>query len=272
VLQATTDGPVARLILNRPRKANALSGELLAALDAALADVASDRSVKVVLLEGAGTGFSAGYDIEPGGAVEGSKADIVADWLRLRGNAERWMRLWRFPKPIVAKVHGYCIAGGLELATACDLVVAAEGTRFGYPAVRGVGVPPFMMLPFLVNARVVRQMLFTGDSVYGQEAVDIGLANRVVPLEELEDTARGLAERIALMPLEQLILGKASLLRTYEIMGVGPAALSGVEFDSISHFGPAVQDFWNRSREHGVREAVRVRDEPFDGGSSGVPV
>lgn len=263
VLESVTQGPVARITLNRPSRANALDSELLEALDESLVSIASDPSVKVVVIEGAGRGFSGGYDITPGGSVEGSKKDIVQDWLRLRANAERWMRVWRFPKPIIAKVHGYCIAGGLELATACDIVVAADDTRFGYPAVRAVGVPPFMMLPFVVSSRVVRELLFTGDSVIGARAAEIGLVNRVVPSAQLEEAVAGVAARIALMPLEQLVLAKASLIRSYEIVGLGTAAVSGVEFDAISHFGPSVQEFWQRSRTDGVREAVRKRDEPF---------
>ena len=263
VIAVRQAGPVARITISRPGRANAMNADVLESLDQVLASVASDPTTKVAVIEGAGKGFSAGYDIEPGGSVEESKNDIVADWLRLRANAERWSRLWRFPKPVIAKVHGYCIAGGLELVTACDLVIATEDSRFGYPAVRAVGTPPFMMLPLLVGGRIAREMLFTGDSITGSEAVAAGLANRAVPAEELESEVHRIAERIALMPLEQLMLAKASIIRGQDILGYGPAMLSGVEFDAISHFGNAVQSFWQRSRAEGVKAAIRHRDEPF---------
>jgi len=124
-IKCWTEGAVARIRLNRPEKSNAMSAELLAELDVALAQIADNQDVHVTLIDGAGAGFCAGYDITPGGSTDKSKGNIIADWLRLRGNIQRWVRLYKHPKPIIAKVHNYCLAGGFELAMACDLVVAA---------------------------------------------------------------------------------------------------------------------------------------------------
>jgi enoyl-CoA hydratase len=262
-LQCWTEGAVARVRLNRPEKSNALNGELLGELDRALALIADDHELKVTLIDGAGRGFSGGYDITPGGSLEQSKGNIVADWLRLKGNAQRWVRLHKHPKPVIAKIHGYCLAGGFELAMACDLVVAAQDVRLGYPAVRAVGTPPFLIFPMIAQLRTVRRLMFTGDTVSGAEAVGLGLANEAVPVAELEVTASRLAQRVALMPLDQLLLLKASLVRTYEILGLDSIAMSGVEFDAISHFGPVVQEFWKVTREEGIKAAVQKRDAPF---------
>lgn len=263
VLNNHIKGSVGHIQLNRPDRANALSAELLAGLDSALAQFEADDDVKVVIISGAGDGFCGGYDIQPGGLLEASKSNPVLDWRRLHANAQRWLRLWRFPKPVIAQVHGYCLAGGLELVSACDFVVAADDSRFGYPAVRGVGVPPLMLFTLMMHPHALRRLLYTGDSLYGNDAVGAGLATEAVPLARLQKSVDDLAERIALMPLEQLLLAKASLVRTYDAMGVGQAALGGVEFDVISHFSGPVQNFWEVARRDGVRSAVRQRDQPF---------
>ncbi|MCZ7661737.1 MAG: enoyl-CoA hydratase-related protein [Thermoleophilia bacterium] len=258
-----TEGPVARIRLNRPEKSNAMSAELLSELDAALARIADDEDVRVTLLDGAGAGFCAGYDITPGGSTDKSKGNIVADWLRLKGNIQRWVRLYKHPKPIIAKIHNYAVAGGFELAMACDLVVASDDCRLGYPAVRSVGTPPFMIFPLLAQMRVVKRMLYTGDTVSGAAAVALGFVNEAVPAAELEGTASKLARRVALMPLDQLLLLKSSVVRAYEILGLDAIAMSGVEFDAVSHFGPVVQEFWKVTREEGLKVAVERRDAPF---------
>ncbi len=268
-LQCWTEGAVARVRLNRPDKSNALSGELLTELDHALSQIAEDRELRVTLFDGAGTGFSGGYDITPGGSVEQSKGNIVADWLRLKGNAQRWLRLHKHPKPTIAKIHGYCLAGGFEFSQACDLVIAAEDTRIGYPAVRAVGTPPFLIFPMIAQLRTVRRLLLTGDSVTGSAAVQLGLVNEAVPASKLEAAASRLAQRVACMPLDQLVLLKASLVRAYEIMNIDSITMSGVEFDAISHFGPVVQDFWKVAREEGMKAAVKRRDAPFEEPSTG---
>jgi enoyl-CoA hydratase len=206
-----------RLTLNRPAKLNALSGVLVAALMDALDAAEANPEVRVIVIEGAGRAFSAGYDLteEAEGWVGGPtqwRALLAAD-------IAATLRLLDCPMPVIAQVHGYALAGGLELAMACDLIVAAEGTKFGEPEIRYGSAPVTLLMPYLIGQKKTRELLFTGDLIDAVEAERIGLVNRVVPAERLEAEVDALADRLARTPPEVIGPTKAMLNRAMDAAG-----------------------------------------------------
>ncbi|MEZ5269557.1 MAG: enoyl-CoA hydratase-related protein [Microthrixaceae bacterium] len=218
-----TDDPaphVRRLTLNRPDKRNALSHQLRAELIDALQRADQDPDVRVTIVRGAGTCFSAGYDL--GGANEGVDmphftAEGEGQWPR--HVTETWMSIWDLAKPVIAQVHGYCLAGGSELATGCDLVYVAHDAKMGYPAVR-FGVPDMHFHAWMLGMRAAMEMMVTGDSISGDEAVRLGWANRAFDEADLDDEVLAVAERVALIPTDIVSLNKRTVHRAMDAMGM----------------------------------------------------
>jgi enoyl-CoA hydratase/carnithine racemase len=181
-----------RLTLNRPDKLNALNGAMVAALMTALDAAEADPDVRVIVLAGAGRAFSSGYDLTE--EAEGTIGGPVEWRDLLAADVAATLRFLDSPKPVIAQVHGYALAGGLELAMACDLVVAAEGTKLGEPEIRYGSAPVTLLMPYLIGQKRTRELLLTGDLIDAVEAERIGLVNRVVPREQLLDEAIKLAE------------------------------------------------------------------------------
>lgn len=270
-------GKVARLTLNRPDRLNAINAALRDTLEAHLRDIAVDPGISVVVLRGAGRAFCAGYDLnalpgndappEPGAPVSSDYMgglSVTEDQERLRQTVDRWMWLWSFPKPTIAQVHGYCLAGGGELAAMCDIGICSDDAQFGHPASRAVGIPPTLCLwPMKIGLARTKEMLFTGDLVSGKEAAEIGIVNRSVPIDELESTVMHLAERIAMTPLEALRIHKSVANRWFETLGVRTCAALGVEFDVLFHQTATAADFSQRVKSEGLGRALEVRDGPF---------
>jgi enoyl-CoA hydratase len=190
----TLDGPLAWITLNRPAKLNAINGEMLRGIDAALDRAEADEQVRVILLHGEGRAFSAGFDLQ----MEADPADSEATSAELRHDFATIMRFWHSPKPTIAAVHGYCLGSAMEMALACDITLAAEDCRFGAPEVRfGSGIVA-LLLPWLCGPKRAKELLLTGnDKVSAAQAEAWGLVNRVVAAEALSDTARELAMGIA---------------------------------------------------------------------------
>src|ERR1700760_521978 len=267
-----TDGPVATITLNRPEKLNALSEGLRADLHDALVALNPGDRVRVIRLKGAGRAFCPGYDLSPGrpsdGHVYGSEdtgngtaahgdaladygeASISTDRERMRGMVDSWMWMGTYRKPIIAQTHNYCLSGGLDLIGTCDIVFAAEGTRFGHPAARGMGIPPIMgMLPMKIGAAATKELLFTGDLVDAQTAKELGIIQHVVPAAELDERVMALCQRIAMQPLDMLTIHKHATNRWMELQGVRTAAYESADYDAIAHLSPATREFARRSRE-----------------------
>jgi enoyl-CoA hydratase len=267
VLLEKTDR-VATVTLNRPDKRNAMNEALLEGLSGCLQELDGSDDVSVIILRGAGRAFCAGYDIEPSndGARSGylKSGDVVGDRWRLRRNAKRMLELWDLRTPVIAQVHGYALAGGSELALMCDLVVAADDAKIGFPAVRGLGVPPLSIYASVIGIRWAKQLLLTGDSVTGAEAARIGMINTSVPAEDLAGATHALASRVAKIPKDLLALNKASVNTAYEVLGFRAAALLGADFDALSHRTPAVLDFFARAESDGLAAALRDRDAKFE--------
>ncbi len=273
------DGPVATITLNRPERLNALSQGLLSDLEAALRELNPGDDVRVIRLRGAGRAFCPGYDLRgggrntPGSGSQGQRGDALADFGEssialdregLRAMIDRWLWIWNYRKPIIAQTHSYCLSGGLDLIGACDIVFAAEGTRFGHPAGRALGIPVTIgMLPFKIGGAATKDLLFTGDLIDADRARELGLVTHVVPADELDERTAAFCRRVALTPMDGLTVHKHVTNRALEIMGIRLAAMEGAEYDAIFHMTPAAAEFSRRSQGEGLRAALDWRDGPF---------
>jgi enoyl-CoA hydratase/carnithine racemase len=264
VLLAEDLGPVRRLTLNRPASLNALSSELMDALDEVFAAAADDDDVRVVILRGAGRAFCAGYDLKQD-AEEGAKD--AAGWHReLDRDTRRLLRILELPKPVIASIHSYCLAGGMDLMLACDLAVAAEDAVFGYVDIRfGSGIVS-MFLPWIVGVRAAKELVFTGeDRIPAAEAHRIGLVNRLVPHEELDGATLALAEEIA--KNEPFVVGtmKASINRVWQLSGLRAALDANIELDVMIETAnlPARDEFRRITQEEGLKAAIAWRDARY---------
>jgi len=256
---------VARLTLNRPEKLNAMSPQLLGEFDRVLDVLEADRDASVLIIRGAGRAFCAGFDITPQREGAGlGEFSVSTDRLGLKKIIERWQRLWSLPKPTIAQVQGYCLAGGTELVGHCDIVIAADDAQFGHPAGRALGVIPTLSLwPYLMGMRKSKELFFTGDLISAPDALQWGLINRVVPRDQLDAETEGFAKRVALVPLDLLMLHKAAVNRFFEIMGLRAAEQSAADLDVIAHQTPAVKQWSQASRGKGLKAALKERDEKF---------
>jgi enoyl-CoA hydratase len=257
-------GPVRRLTLNRPRALNALNGELVQALSEALSEAAGDDAVSVLILCGAGRAFCAGYDLEEdAGAGPMDSAKWFGD---LKRSAGRMLELVDHPKPVIAQVHSYCLAGGTDLMLACDLCVCSGDASFGYPDIRfGSGVVT-MLLPWVVGARKAKELLFTGeDRIPAGEALRIGLVNRVVPADELGDATLALANEIAKNEPFVVRTTKRAINRVWELAGMREGVAANVELDVMIEAAnlPQRDEFRRITQEQGLKAAIAWRDARF---------
>ncbi|MEX2292908.1 MAG: enoyl-CoA hydratase-related protein [Acidimicrobiales bacterium] len=254
---------VRRLTLNRPEKRNALNHPLRGQLIEALHDADLDEDVHVTIIRGAGTSFSAGYDL--GGGNEGHEyphftAPGEGQWPR--HVTETWMGIWDLQMPVIAQVHGYCLAGGSELATGCDLVYVAEDAKMGYPAVR-FGVPDMQFHAWLLGMRSAMEMMVTGDSISGTEAVRLGWANRAFPEADLDDAVLAVAKRIALLPPDIVQLNKRTVHRAMDHMGLRQSIRAGTDICALGIHQESFEVFLTEMRTKGLTAALQHRDEPF---------
>jgi len=266
VLLSEDLGPVRRLTLNRPGSLNALNAELMDALEAAFDAAAEDDEVRIVVLRGAGRAFCAGYDLNQD-AEEGTKD--AAEWHReLDRDTKRLLRILELPKPVIASVHSYCLAGGTDLMLACDLAVASDDAVFGYVDIRfGSGVVS-MFLPWVVGVRKAKELLFTGeDRIPADEALRIGLVNRVVPRDELGAATMALAQEIAKNEPFVVQTTKRALNRAWDVAGFRAALAANTELDVMIETAnlPARDEFRRITSEQGLKAAIAWRDAKFRG-------
>jgi enoyl-CoA hydratase len=264
VLLSEDLGPVRRLTMNRPWALNALNGELMDALMRALDEAAEDDRIHVLILRGTGRAFCAGYDLNED--AEGGPLD-AGDWHRvLKEDSDRMLRLLDHPKPVIASIHSYCLAGGTDLMLACDLAVAADDAYFGYVDVRfGSGVVS-MFLPWVVGVRAAKELLFTGeDRVPAAEALRIGLVNRVVPRDRLEEETLSLAEEIAKNEPFVIQATKRAVNRVWDVAGFRSAMEANTEIDVTIESAnlPARDEFRRITQEHGLKAAIAWRDARY---------
>jgi enoyl-CoA hydratase len=252
---------VARVTFNRPEVLNAINREFLVELDAALAELEEDDTVRCVVLTGAGRAFSAGFDLKQE-AEEGSLS--VEVWLdRFRDDWKVFLRIWQSDKPYVAAVRGYNLGGSLELSLLCDFTIAAEGAKFGAPEIRQAAGPGACMLPWLVGMKMAKAVLLTGDLIDAREAYRIGLVTEVVPIDELDDQTLALATRLALVPPEAMKLHKLAINRTYERQGMLAAIQDNYMMSTVAN-GTRAYLRLEEDRQHSdFKSFLRKRDRPF---------
>jgi len=254
---------VRRLTLNRPDKRNALSNALRGEIFAGLEAADRDAGVRVTIIRGAGTCFSAGYDLSREGATQPLPYDSAAgagQWAR--HVVEGCFRIWDLAKPVIAQVHGWCLAGGSELATACDLVYVADDARIGYPPVRMMSPPDNQFHAWLCGLRPAMEMMLTGDAIDGVRAVEVGFANRAFPSARLEEEVLAMAARVAQIPTDVQQMNKRSVHRAMEIMGLRAAIRAGTEIQALALTTESSRATFGKFRE-GVREGLDARDTAF---------
>jgi len=253
-----------RLTLNRPTKLNALSGALMSGLIAALDAAEADPDVRVIVIEGAGRAFSSGYDLTE--EAEGGVGGPVEWRAALGADIAATLRVLDCPKPVIAQVHGYALAGGLELAMACDLVVAAEGTKLGEPEIRYGSAPVTLLMPYLIGQKKTRELLLTGDLIDAVEAERIGLINRVVPLDRLAAEVDTLADRLARTPPEVMAPTKLMLNRAMDAAGFRNAVQVGLDLGTIINSAdtPEQREWDEIVRRDGLKAALAWRDRRYD--------
>jgi enoyl-CoA hydratase len=280
-------GRIARITLNRPERGNGITLEMPRELADCVERADLDPDVHVIALAGNGTGFCGGYDLvssaegrfqEETAAAEGTPIDPmvvarnhdpegtwdpVTDYQMMSRNLRGFMSLFHSDKPTVTKVHGYCIAGGTDMALCSDLIVAEDKAKIGYPPARVWGVPTSALWAFRVGPARAKRLLLTGDSIDGTTAAEWGLAVEATPAGELDDRFEALLERVARLPINQLVMHKLLVNQALYAQGLQATQELGVFFDGIARHTPEGFAFQRRAAEAGFKEAVRERDEPF---------
>lgn len=260
-------GRVERITLNRPEKRNALSFTLQRELVDAVHAAEYDKDVRVIVLRGAGPSFCAGYDIGGGDANELPYGDgplsVEEDVDLCMSFGEKWGQLWNCRIPVIAQVHGFCVAGGTDLALHCDMVIAADDAQFGFPPVRSQGGPPTHMWVYNAGPQWSKRILLTGDKIPGSKAAEIGLVLESVPADQLDDHVMELATRMSNIGHDLLAHNKRIVNLGLELMGRSTMQTLAAIHDVLGHNAPEVATFNQRLRTDGVRAAVAERDAPF---------
>ncbi|WP_136656991.1 crotonase/enoyl-CoA hydratase family protein [Nitratireductor sp. XY-223] len=263
------DGRIGRITLNRPEVMNAIDDDLPYELEAAVARANEDDGVHVIVLSGAGKGFCAGYDLayyaeaREGKGFEATQEmpwDPMKDYAFMMRNTEAFMSLWRSHIPVIAKVHGFAVAGGSDIALCADMIVMADDARIGYMPTRVWGCPTTAMWVYRLGPEKAKRMLFTGDTVDGKEAQEMGLVLKSVPGEQLDEEVDALAERMAGVPLNQLMMQKLVVNQAIEAMGLKQTQMFATIFDGITRHSPEGLNFKHRAEGVGWKQAVRERD------------
>ncbi len=269
-----TAGRIARITLNRPERLNAIDEKMPGEIRAAVERANADDGIHVIVLAGAGRGFCSGYDLKAFAEAKGENPgvqsmpwDPMVDYRFMKQCTDDFFSLWRSYKPVICKVHGYAVAGGSDIALCADIVVMAEDAKIGYPPARVWGCPTTAMWVFRIGAEKAKRMLLTGDLVDGRAAKAMGLVYDAVPAAELDAAVDALANRMAGVPKNQLMMQKLMINQAYENMGLGTTQMIATLFDGITRHSPEGMWFKAYSEEHGFHEAVRLRDsgEPIPG-------
>ncbi len=283
-------GAIARITLNRPERGNAITHVMPRELAACVERANLDPAVHVIALAGNGTGFCGGYDLDlfaernwegadaPPYDEEGTVLDPaiqrenhnpektwdpVVDYAMMSRNVKGFMSLFHSEKPVVCKVHGFCVAGGTDMALCSDLLVIEDTAKIGYPPARVWGSPTTSLWAYRIVIEKAKRLLFTGDCLSGKEAVEWGLAIECAPKESLDERFETLLGRIARMPINQLVMMKLLLNQTIANQGLHATQLLGTFFDGITRHTPEGYAFQHDAAVHGFRQAVKHRDEPF---------
>jgi enoyl-CoA hydratase len=289
------DGRVARITLDRPERGNGITLEMPRELSACVEWANLDPAVHVLALSGHGSGFCGGYDLvasaegmregfgvdeAPRGSVLDPEVqaanhdpdrvwDPVIDFQMMSRNVRGFMSLFHSEKPVLCKVHGFCVAGGTDMALCSDLLVVEDAAKIGYPPARVWGVPTTALWPWRIGAARAKRLLLTGDSISGTEAVEWGLAAEAAPADRLDERFEALLSRVAQVPVNQLVMHKLLVNQAIYAQGLHATQVLGTFFDGVARHTPEGYAFQRRAAEAGWGEAVRERDELFgDAGRS----
>jgi enoyl-CoA hydratase len=289
-VQYAVDGRVARITLNRPERGNGITRAMLTELEEAVERADLDPGVSVLLLAGNGKGFCGGYDLVQSaegqgaleGAAEGAPAgspldpevmrhnhdpaavwDPTVDYAMMSRNVRAFMSLFECGKPVICKVHGFCVAGGTDMALCADLLVIAADAKIGYPPARVWGSPTTSLWAYRLGPQRAKRLLFTGDSLSGAEAAEWGLAIESPPAERLEERTEALVQRIAQVPVNQLRMMKLLVNQSLHAQGLHTAQVLGTVFDGVARHTAEGYAFQELAAREGFRAAVRARDERF---------
>ncbi len=269
IAYSAADG-IARIILNRPERLNAINRQLISDLREAVIAANEDGAVRVIVLSGAGRAFCAGYDLDWGTrAEEATQREMAGNWDPVRDyegmsrNVRVFMSLWESPKPVIAQIHGWCVGGGTDMALCADLIYMAEDAQIGYPPARVWGEPTSVMWVYRLGLEHAKRLMLSGESLSGSESERIGLASKAVPAVELASVVDEMARRLATIPANQLAMSKLLVNQAYENMGLRTTQLIGTFFDGIARHTPEGIAWRDLAMNEGFREAVRRRDAPF---------
>jgi enoyl-CoA hydratase len=262
---------VCTITLNRPDDLNPLSWQVLNELGDALETCRDDNNVGVIVIEAAGKAFSTGYDLREEHWITSQyptnftdRIDLAQDREDVQTIVDYWMKIWRYPKPIIAKVQGDCLSGAGELLGVCDLAIVSEQARFGHPAGRDLGIPPSIMFwPMLIGYRKTKELLYTGKLISAHEAEKIGLVNEVVPHEALDERVASVAAHIARSPEENLSILKEVSNTWFENMGMESSVRRGADLDAVYHQFDSFKDFFSTLKKDGVKAAFKRRRDLY---------
>jgi len=271
---------LATITFNRPEQRNAIHWAMSAEISTALKDAERDPAVSVIILNGAGTCFSSGYDMSPtmgapprqvGPTTAASETDrdSVSVWdnrARVQGHIEYMLEIWNNWKPVIAQVHGECLGGASAIALACDLLIASEDARLGHPGVRAIAPgEETAIFAWHVGLKKAKELVLTGDALTAREMLDYGMANYIFPIDRLEQETRQIARRIANIDTQLLALSKRMINRVFDQMGFSFSMQSSGEFVTLAGRLPSNQEFKRIARQQGLRAAIAWRDGPFGG-------
>jgi enoyl-CoA hydratase len=288
-------GPIARITLNRPERGNSITLEMPAELAACVERANLDPNVHAIALAGNGEGFCGGYDLvvtaeQRFGLEEGLSSwptgspmdlnvqlanhdpdatwDPMVDYAMMSRNVRGFMSLFYSDKPVICKIHGFCVAGGTDMALCSDLLIIEDRASIGYPPARVWGVPTTVLWAYRVGVEKAKRLLFTGDCISGKEAVEWGLATEAPAAEKLDERFERLLQRVARLPINQLVMMKLLINQTLLAQGLNTAQVLATVFDGVARHTEEGYEFQKRAAEVGFKQAVRERDEPFanDGG------
>ena len=254
---------IGTLTLNRPEKLNAMTPALIAEFAEALNQIERDKEIKVVVIRGAGRAFSTGYDLA-GGWGEGvtEKFTLDDDQRFLQRYVEHWLRLRDLPKPVIAMVHGYCLAGATQLCIASDMIFVADDARIGFPSIPAGAGYVSAFWNWMVGPHRTKYLAFLpGSRISGKESEAMGFATRCFPAADLEKETYDYARRVTKVPAQKLRLEKIAINRAMDVRGFRTTVLAGAEFDAIFHFGPGNDEIRAVQKERGLKGAIQWYEE-----------
>lgn len=264
ILIDTPSEHIRRITLNRPEKRNAMNNRLRSEVFDALYASDADPAVRVTIIRGAGSAFCSGYDLGEDLSQDQPWRTAGGEGQWARHVVDGWFQIWDLQKPVIAQVHGYCLAGGSELAAACDLLYVADTAQIGYPAIRSMSSPDMQYQPWMMGMRAAMEFMLTGDALSGPDAVACGFANRCFPEDVLDTEVLRIADRVAKIPSDLQHLNKRTVHRAMDIMGIRAGIRAGTDVHALGWYQNSSREFMKTLREGPrVKDALSSRDAKF---------